>query len=333
MKNIISIISVMGIALTAQAQDAAKVNHWYVGINGKVGKVQEKMSMRTLGLNYNNAIRNDVPVTSHYENKTSFGADIQIGYFFDRKGEWGVATGVMYRTHEGELSVDDMRVQYQATDHNNAVYRQVITAQGPIKESLKTTNIAIPLVAKFRKQLSKVVGIMIDAGVTYSVQTEVDYDSRATFDYEAIYKYAKNGDGGYVPVYDNAIVPDGSDWLITKAQYQRTKGDGNEAAYFKSLQAEGYNVGLNESASKSGTFSYKTGTIGILFQPSVTFRLSNHFNLVVGGYYMYQNFSNSEENLNKRITDKIGSYNSVLNTTIKNRQISYGGTLGLSFSF
>ncbi|MBS1781087.1 MAG: outer membrane beta-barrel protein [Bacteroidetes bacterium] len=332
MKKLLNIIGIMSLAVAANAQSNAHIGRWYVGVNGMMGGVWEKMSMRTTGLNYTNAIYNRVPESTSFDNKTSYGGSLQIGFFFDKRREWGIATGVMYATHDGDLSLNNWAVQYQSTDFQNATYRQMITAQGPVKESLKTTNIAIPVVVKYRTQLSKVVGIMIDAGITYSVQTKVDYTGSGTFNYEAAYKYAQTGDG-YTTVYDNSPVPDRSDWLITVDQYNRTKGDGGQVAYFNSFKAQGYNVGLNESAGASGTFNYKNGTIGVIFQPQVTFRLSNHIGLQVGGYYMYQNFSNSSDNWNTRLTDKIGTYNSVLNNTIKNQQVSYGGTLGISFMF
>lgn len=334
MKKILGLILVSTIINTASAQDAApngRIPRWYIGLNAKGGEVSEKISTRYIGQYYKNTIM-DIPASDiKIENEFSYGGELQVGFFFDKKAHWGVATGVIYRMHEGTMTIDKLTLQYQATDWKGATFRQVVNSQRPITEQLKTTNIAIPLMVKYRTQISKVVGIMIDAGATYSVAGETDYSADALLRYEAIYKYENRGDGGYVPVYDNAIKPDPSDWLITVEQYQRTKGDGKEAQYFQQLRDEGYSVAIGETVKKSGTVKYKTAAIGILFQPSFTFRLSHNIGLQVGGYYMYQNFNNTDENLSKKVVGEIGTYSSYLNNAIKNKQVSYGANIGINF--
>jgi hypothetical protein len=225
-----------------------------------------------------------------------------------------------------------MRVEYKSIDFNGDTYRQVVTSVTPLTEEIQTTNISVPLVAKFRTKLSNTIGLSIDAGILYNVALTSTYSGGGSFNYEAMYRFVKNGDS-YEAAYDPSPIPDPADWLITEAEYVKDKGDGKQAEYMDGLHKQGYNVGLNKAASGSGDIRHKPGSIGWLIQPAMSFRLSNMMSVNVGGYYMYQKILNERSTLRSRVTDRMETYNSVLSNAMRRKQQNYGVNIGLSFSF
>ena len=265
-------------------------------------------------------------------NDNSYGIDLQLGYFFGPKANWGISTGVVYFRTDGVLTVDSMHMEYQSTDFNGDTYRQVVTSTTPLTEQIQTTNINIPLLAKYRSKLSKTIGLSVDAGIVYNVQLKSSYSGGGSFNYEAIYRFVKNGET-YVSEYDNNPVPDPASWLMTEAEYIKDKGDGQQAEYMEELRKQGYNVGLNRESKGSGEVTHKPGSIGWLVQPSVNFRLSEMLAVNIGPYYMFQKVLNERTTLRTKVTDKMDTYNSVLNNAMRRKQHNYGVNLGLSISF
>jgi hypothetical protein len=164
----------------------------------------------------------------------------------------------------------------------------------------------------------------------YNVKMKTEYSGTAAYNYEAIYKFDMTS-GQPVAVYDNSPQPDPADWLITVQEYNEDKSDGNVNDYFNTLQGQGFNVGLDEAAAKSGTIENKKGTIGILLQPSFGYKLTDVISLNLGGYFMYQKFRN-DDSRSSRMTDKVGEYNSLLNNMPRRRQYNTGFNIGLSLS-
>jgi hypothetical protein len=173
---------------------------------------------------------------------------------------------------------------------------------------------------------------MMDAGIVYNAKLTSTYTASGTFDYEAIYKFEKQGEG-FVAVYDNSPTPHASSWLITEEQYIATKGDGLQAEYMQSLRHQGYNVGLDIPASATGEHEYTTGSIGLLLQPSLSLKLNSLFSLHVGPYYMVQTPTNTREVQRIKLTDELGSYNTILNNATRRRMQNYGVNLGLDICF
>jgi len=331
MKKILGLFMLAGIAGTAYGQDKtpeAGASRWYFGISGKYLHVAESIKFLGNGQNYLNTIEAEEPSTS-LQNEAGWGCDLQIGYFFDKKAQWGIATGLMYERYKGVLSLDKLRLQYQSTDFQGDVFRQVVTAERPFTESLRTTIVSIPVVLKYRRSLSDRLGLMIDAGAVINIRAHVRSISDARFRYEAIYKYVGDG-AGYTSVYDADITPDPNDWLITEAHYQATSGDGQEAQYFEDLRQQGYNVALGQDIREKHTVFYRTGSVGALLQPSLTYAVSKNVGLQLGGFLMYQRYGGTKDVLSKKIADKAGSYNSYLNNAESSRQMSYGVNAGLN---
>ncbi len=298
-----------------------------IDVNYKVGAHSQDYTMANLAGNYNTALGVNI-ANPKYTGNTAYGFDAQAGYFLGKKRNWGFGIGFLYLSQSGTLAMDNYQIDYQANDFRGDIYRQRITATQPVKESITSTNMNIPIVLKYKKQLGKRLGVTGDLGIMYNVQMQNKYTSSAAFDYEAIYK--RQSDGSFV--YDNAATPDyAHDWLITKAEYTKTDPN-NVAADFAALKKQGYNVALNGTpAAGSGTVSYASGSFGLLFKPSITYRINRSIYADLGGFYLYQGFSNSSSNY--KLTDNVGSYNSMMNGATKVAQSTYGLNLGLRFYF
>lgn len=323
---------------TAHAQYFKKVqtqkdfnvkNRFFLDLNLKSGASNEQILTKDLLVAYPQSINSQIGI-AQVNNTSAFGFESQLNYFFKDGASWGVGLGLQYFQSKSELSIDRMHVEYRSVDANGDVFRQLVTANTPLKESLKTTSISIPLVLKYKMDLGDRFGLVVDAGLLYNLSQSTQFDAKTSFDYEANYRFQKSGND-YVAVYDNSVIPSSDSWLITKAQYSNTHSDANMTSYFQSLQAQGYNVGLGIAASNSGKIQYKSGSLGFIIQPSVTYQYRDFLAIQVGGFFMNQSIVATSENSKMMITDKLGSYNSVLNNVGDRSVNSYGFKLGVSY--
>ena len=336
MKNYILIALAIASGIQASAQRSgtdylgdAELSRWVIDLNLLGGLSNQVYTSPNSTSNYLNAV-NANPGSLKFNNGTAYGADGQIGFFFGKNRHFGVGTGLMYLMQNGDATLNNFHMESQAIDFNGSTYRQVITGNN-IKENLAITNVNIPLVLKYKNRFSKRWGVAADAGILYNVQMKNEYTTHASFDYEAIYQFTSAGDAPNTAVYDNSPTPSVNDWLITKAEFLKNNPNGNIQDYFNAKQALGYNVGLNQSVTNAkGTVSYPTGNIGLLFQPSVNYFLSDKVALNFGVYYVFQPFATKTNNA-YHLTDAVGSYNSVLNNTTKVDNQSYGLNLGVRF--
>lgn len=336
MKKLILSAVAAGSMLVATAQDTVKVKRinkhydallpaWCLDINLKGGLVMQDLSQVNMSGNYTNAIGAKTDIgTVNFNNGMSYGFDAQLGYFFGKKRHWGLGVGVMYLKQSGDMKLDKFHVEYQSTDFGGDVFRQLLTANGPITESLKMTNMSIPAVLKYKNQLGKHWGFAIDAGLLYNLQLKNSYTTDASFDYEAIYAYQNTSDG-LKAYYDNSPTPGSNAWVITKSYYTGKNPNGNIADSFSAFRVQGYNVGLGlKPNSKTGDASYKSGSIGLLLKPSVSYLISPNVALDLGIVYTYQTFKSAENNY--RLTDKVGGYSSLTN----GMSAVNSGTLGIN---
>ncbi len=340
MKKIFTVLVISWTCYSADAQQAVAPtqavdtsSRWCIDLNLKGGAVSQNITSVNFASNYLNAL-NDTISKLKFSNGVSYGFDLQVGYFFDKKKQLGVGTGIMFMWQKGDVTMDQFHIEYQSTDAQSPTpetFRQLITANGPIQETVSSTNISIPLLFKYKKQFSGKFGLAVDAGVLFNLQMKNSYSTNASFDYEAIYKYNVVGSNA-VAVYDNSPTPGTlNEQYITKQQITQENSGTNAQTYFNNLRYQGYNVGLNQQPNSStGTVSYK-GSIGFLIQPSVSYKLNNYLSLNFGFYYMLQSFDNSANNKNYMLTDKVGSYNSLMNSASTSQNSAYGLNLGLRF--
>ena len=347
-KQIVLSLAIAPVFFTATAQEPQKpvkapkvkklyaadsvLSRWCIDVNFLGGiMTQDFTTAASLG-NYLNAVNSNAGDLK-FSNGTSMGGDLQLGYFFGRKRHFGIGTGIMYLAQQGDATLSNYHVEYQATDYNNHIYRQVITPNGDIKESLKNGNLNIPLLLKYKKRFSKVWGFSADAGLLFNMQLKSSYTSDASFNYEAIYKYDLPS-ASYV--YDNATTALTSDYFITKANYIRdntNNPNGNVYNYFDTLRKEGNNVGLNvKPAKNTGDVSYKTFSVGFIVRPTVNVYLSDNVSLNFGVYYMMQPVQ-KDATSGYTLTGKVGDYNSLQNNVTNANVQSYGVNIGARFFF
>ena len=322
------------VAISASAQEKKTNNYadsllqrWCIDINGYGGVVSQGLTYNnTLG-NYLNAI-NSVSNTgdAKFKNGSSFGGELQLGYFFGHKRHFGVGTGILYLAQQADVTLDNYHVEFQATDKDNRVYRQLITGNN-ITEKEKISNFNIPILLKYKNRFSKHWGFTADAGLLINLQEKTNYTTNASFDYEAIYQ---TSDGTHY-TYDNATTPSTSDIFWTKGAHQ------NDAlglqGYFNAQNAKGYNVGLGVNpTSKSGNISYMTGSLGFLVSPAVSYYLSDHVAINLGVHYLFQPFKNNVSS-SYQLTNKVGDYSSVLGGVSSANSSTYGANLGLRIFF
>ena len=266
--------------------------------------------------------------------KTNFGqstgATAGAAYFFDRKKMFGFGIGISYMSlQKGTLSMDSVNVNYQSKDTFGNTFRQYLHGSG-ISENISTTDVSIPVTAKFKHQFKKSpIGVSAEAGGVINILSSATSASSANnlFNYEAIYKINQDGND----IYESSAVPANTDWLITQQQY--LSAHNNNAAgmqqYFNGLRTEGYNVGLSQAVTtQAKVASYSRISLGLTGQAAVTYQLNYNITASLGGYYMYQELRNSGNN-SYRITDTVGHYNSMLNGVKSIGVVSYGITVGL----
>ena len=262
--------------------------------------------------------------TLKFSKGMSYGFDAQFGLFFGKNRHWGLGTGVLYMMQQGDMTLDKYHAEYQSTDFQNHVFRQLVTANNPVVENLKITNVNIPLLLKYKKRLSQHWGFTADAGILFNLQTKNAYTTNGTFDYEAIYTKTTNTDGSTTYSYDNTPG-------ATNAKDEKWLRTNQSSSFFADKNTAGYNVGLGVAPAKNtGNISYATGSIGYLVQPSLNLFLSDKVALNFGLYYMYQPVKNSD-GLTNTLTDKKGDYNSLLKSVASSNNQSIGGNIGVRF--
>ena len=338
------LMTLLGTAALSQAlaQDSLKTKRkqydallpaWCLDINLKGGLLMQDLTQVDMKGNYTNALAATNIGKVKFDNGMAYGFDAQLGYFFGKNRHWGVGVGFMYMAQSGDMTLDQFHVEYQSVDGRNDIFRQHITANGPIKESLKMTNINIPVVLKYKNQFGKHWGFTMDAGILYNMQLKNSYTTNASFDYEAIYAYQK-AEGGLVAYYDNHSVNnlDAVDVIWLKDYWTSKNPGGSFADTMAKWRAQGYNVGVGmKPASNTGDASYKTGSIGLLLKPSVSYLVNPHVALDFGLYYTYQTFKSDMSNY--RLTDKVGSYTSLTNGMSSVTSSSLGLNIGARIYF
>jgi outer membrane protein OmpA-like peptidoglycan-associated protein len=335
MKKLILLL-IVGYSISTEAQTKQvksyttdkELGAWVIDMNFKAGGFKQTMDIANTTPNYLNGININTG-NAAFEKGKAIGGDIQIGYFFGKGRHWGLGTGLLYLRESGDVTLKNYHAEYQATDNNGYIFRQVVTAND-ITEHIKSDNFNIPLVLKYKNRFSKHWGIAIEGGALFNIKASNSYATNASFDYEAIYKFTAN-DVTNTPIYETSLIPDAKDFLITKSQFIKNNPQGSVAAYFDTKRNAGYKVGLDITPdSKTGKTNYDKGSIGFIIQPSFNYFFSDHVALNVGGYFLTQTFKNSNTGT-YTTTNKMGDYNSVVNSASTIHTQSYGGNIGLRF--
>ena len=300
--------------------------HWQVSFNVLGGMLSQDFTTANALYNYLNAVNSNVGALK-FSNGKSIGFDAEGAYFFGRKHHFGVGTGVTYLAQGADVSLDVYHVEYQAYNKYGDVYRQLISGTG-LKETLKLSNLSIPILLKYNKQIHRNWNFAADAGLLLNLRMNNAYSTDAAFDYEAIYQFANPKDP-HSAVYDNAVTPSGGDLFYTKSNYLELHPNGDINKYFNDHRAQGENIGLGvRPSATTGNVAYSSGSVGFLLRPSVTYRVSYNVAIDLGLYYIAQSFKNNNP-ANYKLTDKLGDYSSMLNNVSAVKSTSYGVSMGV----
>ena len=320
--------TIINVPVAGYAADSV-LSRWVIDVNVLGGALNQNLATANSAGNYLNGVNmNQGKLT--FNNGSSFGFDGQLGVFFGKKRHWGIGTGIMYLSQAGDANLNNFHAEYESTDHNGNIYRQVVSPDQPIKEELRVSNLNVPLLLKYKNRFSERWGFTADGGLLFNLQMKNAYSTNASFDYEAYYDYS-NTANGKPTIYDNSPTPASTDFLITKNAYLATDAGGSVQNWFKLENSLGYGVALNQKPnSTTGTVSYKTGSLGFMLRPAFSYYLSDNVALNFGVYYMFQSVNNSAMS-GYTLTQKIGDYNSVLNNVTKSQDQSYGLNVGVRF--
>jgi len=343
MKKIAFLSIATAMAISAGAQTAVKpakrsftpdslLSRWVIDLNFTGGVMMKDVTTGTSIGGYPEGLNINTGVLS-FEKGSSLGGNLQLGYFFGRKANWGIGTGFMYLSQTGDLKLDNYHVEYKATDDQSRVYRQIITGNN-VKERTTFTNMNIPLLLKYKKRFSRTLGFTMDLGPVFNLQMKGSTENRGTYDYEAIYRFTGSGPDGLPTVYDNSPTPLAGSYLITREAALAASPGQDPEVWFASNRDAGFKtVGLGQKAANAkDETSYKSGSLGLYVQPSLSVYLSDHFALNFGLYYMYQSFTNDNK-ANYVFMGTNREYNSSLRNVTSSTVQSFGGNVGLRFLF
>ncbi len=317
-------------AMRAGHNPGDSLSAWCIDGNITAGLLWQNLTTANMG-GYTNAVNTNISGIK-FQNGYSRGFDAGVAYFFGKNKNYGVGTGLMYLYQQGDLTMDHFHVEYKSTDNFGNTFRQVLTANGKINESVTTSNMSIPVLFKYNRWITNKVGFNMDLGPVFNILEQNEINTDASFNYEAIYKYTGT-QGNIIPVYDNSPTPAANDLVITKERYASTHPGQNVQDYFNSLSNQGYNVGLNVKPTyKTGTVDYNRPSVGFLIRPAVGIMLNHGMSLNLGAYYLYQNFTNDAAG-DYKITDKKGTYNPIANSVSKSVNHCAGISVGFRYNF
>ena len=290
------------------------------------------LSQNVKNVNFVNSYSKLQPILPAFSNiKVSKGLDVsgeaEIGYFFDAGRHFGVGTGLIYQNETYKLVEDRFSVQYMSNDANANVFRQELSSHGGFIENIATRNWSIPLVFKYKREIIDRIGFIGDLGLLYNVFYRNSYKSNASFDYQAIYQYSLESN---TFVYDNGVVPSSHDVFYTIANAHAA----NLNQLFETWHSEGFNVGLQQRPlSSGGSVKYVSGSLGLILRPDISYTLNDRTALHAGLYLIYMDVKSGIADNNYRVTDKVGTYNSLLNAITNVNCFNYGVNFGVRLFF
>ncbi len=328
---LVTILLITGTVVNAQLrwEDTPQPKFFFEG-NIYLGGVGGNLSAADINSAYKSPV-NTYASDIKYTDKFMFGVNLTAGYYFNKKRNLGIGTGITFLTQSSSMQMDTFHNEFMALDFESHVFRQSVSSKSGIQESITNTNISIPVFIRYKKPISENLTFTLDAGVLIGLLMQAKSTASGSFDYEAIYKITNNGTAN-IYSYDNAPIPASTDILFTRAQYaldNPTGGDVN--AYFNSLQKVGYSVGLNNKVSKTSTINYKSMSIDASVQASMHYYYNQHITFKGGLYVLTESFSNKSA-ATTPFTTTPGSYNSFLQYTKTVLNYSYGLVLGVNYS-
>jgi len=323
---------------SAQVRCEAYMPSFFVDVDANGGLLNQQAKTAPLTLNYPNVVNPYVGKLS-FSSGINTSADVELGYYITRNRAFGIGIGFMMSRQTSSLGLDTFHVEYKATDFKGNVFRQVVSTDHPISENINRNSINIPILLRYKKDISRKTFFTADGGLLYNIQLQNTWTTNANFNYEAIYEFTGSSSNPGT-VYDNSSVPGSKDLIWTQSQVLKNNPGVNLDNYFATRNQAGYSIGLNEKTNKnSGSFNMVSGSLGYTLNAALNFRITRKVYFKFGGYYLAQNFNNTSQNNALPLTSKIirnssgqdigVDYNSLINNIKTIQTNSYGITLGL----
>jgi hypothetical protein len=234
--------------------------------------------------------------------------------------------------HSGTAEADGFQVTYKATDDFGNTFRRIIRSDAPIQETFKVNQMAIPLLLKWKSNVTLRLHYEIAAGIIYSM----DYGGKSSFgdnlmNYEGIYTPVKQANGNYV--YEYSTADDVNQITYTEASLEQTS-PGNAEFVLQNVAAEGNDLGLNVKPDQSiskGDFKFSGGLQWAL-APALFFKLNDKLSVSGGALICLGEMTNTVSTDGYYFTKRSGEYNTVMNgiSSVKTTFISL--SLGLRYS-
>ena len=267
---------------------------------------------------------NKQPTITNNQPVLGFGLE---GTYNINMGRFGIGTGVFLSMQSCSMNLDTFIVQFKNTDFQNEPFRQIITSLNPIKEKIQTTIINIPILLKYRFDVTSRLEMSIDGGVLLNQNISSTYTTNAQFNYEAIYYYGKTGsiNNEFGVVWNTA----------SNIQWQVKKSTINTDAFWDSLINRGYNVKLSSSPDNKSSIMYKTSMmsdLGLFFRLQGCYHIKRNISLLAGLSFTMQSFQPAGS-AGYEITNKVGTYNSLYSSLSKISNNNIGINIGVRYIF
>lgn len=301
----------------------------YIDFDVKYGSLNNEYTRVDLKNAYNKPL-NAYNGNLRFTNPKTIGFDGKVGYFLNDKKTWGLSVGLIYFYQSGMFNLDTFHMEYSAVDKNKRPFRQIVGTRN-LTESVGSNNISIPFMVHYQMKNAKLSFISVDAGILYNINMTSSYTASGNFNYEAIYKYDVKSKSFIFDnnqnIEQNGFIP------ITVAQYYSTNPKGTDLqGYFNELsQKWGANVALHQPiGNKTGTVSYKHGSIGMIVEPAVNYQISDLIFLKFGMYFVYQGFTTNGNGPKQMLAgNKLGDYNGLTNEISSYKTMSLGINAGI----
>lgn len=118
------------------------------------------------------------------DKQTSFGASVEIGYFFTK--HVGVSSGIGLDTYKSQLNLGTYQNKFNTIDSENESYERQVSGTG-IKEVQNIGFITVPVCLDIRLPLNRSMGFIIQTGINLAVPFKKKYSGSGTFTYKGYY--------------------------------------------------------------------------------------------------------------------------------------------------
>jgi len=281
---------------------------------------------------------------------TSLGIGAEVDYYFTNM--IGIGTGLHYNRMSGGFDIQDFEAVYASDDYTMNIgdveqwdYRRTARID-QLKEDYTVTNIGIPLLVKFRKDITNKIDVFIHAGALYNIASSSTSSlSNGTVDYEGTL-FPQNAEftvyGADDTFFNTNIANQNRTLDIRKNTIIMTGRSEAEAVAHINTESEiddierGLNIGVNMKAGNGDNQSTLNAHLSLLGRVGLIYNMSDKMGIMAGLQYTSGTLKAMDaytlvDTIINEGNSRYGAYNSLLNggTKYSNIGISLGLTIKL----